>query len=149
MMNNEEITENNCETHEIDIPSSSDTNVAVSNDQSGPEYFQFQCALCSLDVRARFGDLKIGKLEYPGEVYYTRSPFREYDRTKKVTLRDYVVCGSKCSMCFRDVCVKIQCSFYYEKNYCITCIMQNRANFPDKVIEHIISRNNKYQRTKQ
>uniref|UniRef100_A0A914PRH4 Cysteine-rich DPF motif domain-containing protein 1 n=1 Tax=Panagrolaimus davidi TaxID=227884 RepID=A0A914PRH4_9BILA len=139
------------EPHES-VPSSATitTNVAIANNppdkaveeeekeiikEDGPEYFQFQCVLCSFDVRARYGDLKIGKLEYQGKVYYTRSPFREYDRTKKVTLRDYVIVGTKCCQCFRDVCVKIQCSFYYEQNYCITCIMQNRGNFPNKVIE--------------
>uniref|UniRef100_A0A914Z0T6 Cysteine-rich DPF motif domain-containing protein 1 n=1 Tax=Panagrolaimus superbus TaxID=310955 RepID=A0A914Z0T6_9BILA len=147
MKNEEEIAENNLES----VPSSSETitNVAVANvppvevdkeekdteKDEGPEYFQFQCVLCSFDVRARYGDLKIGKLEYQGKVYYTRSPFREFDRTKKVTLRDFVIVGTKCCQCFRDVCVKIQCSFYYEQNYCIPCIMQNRGNFPNKVIE--------------
>lgn len=32
--------------------------------KAGPEYFQFQCTLCGFDVRARYSELKIGKLEY-------------------------------------------------------------------------------------
>uniref|UniRef100_A0AC34EZZ1 Cysteine-rich DPF motif domain-containing protein 1 n=1 Tax=Panagrolaimus sp. ES5 TaxID=591445 RepID=A0AC34EZZ1_9BILA len=154
MKSEEEITKNNISAIHQSVPSSSETKTDVANanvpsevadkeeekdvevkEDKGPEYFQFQCVLCSFDVRARYGDLKIGKLEYQGKVYYTRSPFREYDRTKKVALRDYVIVGTKCCQCFRDVCVKIQCSFFYEQNYCIPCLMQNRAIFPAKVIE--------------
>ncbi|KAE9549871.1 hypothetical protein FO519_006924 [Halicephalobus sp. NKZ332] len=107
-------------------------------EQQGPEYFNFKCVLCGFSVRARYGPMKAGILSYKHDVYYLRSLNQQIDRVKTKKKNDYkkfAIIGAKCYSCHRDVCNRVQCSFFYKENYCLDCIMQKRKEFPEKVIQ--------------
>jgi hypothetical protein len=60
------------------------------------------------------------KIDY----YLTKDPFSPH------TKRQFLILGSVCSLCDKDVCVKPECSIFYSKFYCSTCARQNIKNFP-------------------
>lgn len=55
--------------------------------------------------------------------------------SKLYDYKKYAVIGAKCHNCDRDICIKVQCSFFYGQNYCIDCIFAKRKEFPEKIIE--------------
>uniref|UniRef100_A0A7E4V7M7 Cysteine-rich DPF motif domain-containing protein 1 n=1 Tax=Panagrellus redivivus TaxID=6233 RepID=A0A7E4V7M7_PANRE len=110
---------------------------------SESKFTQFQCGLCGFDVRAQFGDLNVGKMKCAKPVFYGRNPFEPYKRASKPTIIDYIIYGSKCGMCHRDICVRVECSYFVGDHYCVECIKGNRDKFPERIVKHVIARNNK------
>lgn len=71
------------------------------------------------------------KIDY----YLTRDPFSP--RNKK----QFLILGSVCSICDKDVCIKPECSIFYSKFFCSLCARINIENFPLCVQKKIKSAN--------
>lgn len=69
------------------------------------------------------------------DYYLARDPFSP--RSKK----QFLILGSVCSLCDKDVCVKPECSLFYSKLFCSLCARKNIANFPSCIQEKIKTAN--------
>ncbi|XP_003244737.1 cysteine-rich DPF motif domain-containing protein 1 [Acyrthosiphon pisum] len=94
----------------------------------------FVCKNCNLTERYDcFNDhvsfnRKVGtKVDY----YLARDPFSP--RSK----RQFLILGSVCSMCDKDVCIKPECSIFYSKFFCSICARKYISNFPTSIQEKI------------
>ncbi|EYB98865.1 hypothetical protein Y032_0127g1389 [Ancylostoma ceylanicum] len=96
-------------------------------------FVQFHCAVCKLDEKCFFGDLKASDGFYPAPVFYMRDPFVPPRRVKgrKPVLSDFLVLGSSCSLCNQSVCLDKTCSVYFGALFCTTCITRERRRFPE------------------
>ncbi|XP_025204127.1 cysteine-rich DPF motif domain-containing protein 1 [Melanaphis sacchari] len=65
------------------------------------------------------------------DYYLARDPFSP--RSK----RQFLILGSVCSMCDKDVCIKPECSIFYSKFFCSTCARKYISNFPTCVQKKI------------
>ncbi|XP_030640892.1 cysteine-rich DPF motif domain-containing protein 1 [Chanos chanos] len=45
----------------------------------------------------------------------------------------FLILGSKCSLCNKDVCVGTDCSLFYTKRFCLPCVRQHLDQFPQQV----------------
>ncbi|XP_050429412.1 cysteine-rich DPF motif domain-containing protein 1 [Adelges cooleyi] len=69
------------------------------------------------------------------DVYIARDPFSPRSQ------RQYLILGSVCSMCDKDVCLKPECSIFYSKYFCSNCARTHIKNFPTKIQEKIKTAN--------
>jgi len=65
------------------------------------------------------------------DYYLARDPFSP--RSK----RQFLILGSVCSMCDKDVCIKPECSIFYSKFFCSVCARKYISNFPTSIQEKI------------
>lgn len=79
--------------------------------------------------RVRFNRCLSTKVDY----YLARDPFTHREK------RQFLILGSVCSICDRDVCVKPECSIFYSKFFCSVCARKNIAEFPPCIQEKIKS----------
>lgn len=121
----------------------------------------FQCSVCGLSEKCRFGRVKVkGRThtyEYHEEVYYMMDPFRNRSKVdprrlnltdqktarsqeqKSVNIMDFFVLGSLCSICGLPVCIDELCSVFYSKTFCMNCFMKEKAQFPVEIASQVES----------
>lgn len=63
--------------------------------------------------------------------YLTRDPFSP--RSKK----QFLILGSICSICNKDVCIKPECSIFYSNFFCSMCARKYIDRFPVCIQEKI------------
>ncbi|KAK6750814.1 hypothetical protein RB195_002653 [Necator americanus] len=102
-------------------------------------FVQFQCAICRMNEKCFFGDLKKSDGFYPSTVFYMRDPFVPPQRVKgrKPLLSDFLVLGSLCSLCNQSVCLDKTCSIYFGALFCTTCITRERRRFPEMLLQMV------------
>lgn len=94
----------------------------------------FLCTNCNLTERYDcFGDRVPFNRNVRTKVdcYLARDPFTP--RSK----RQFLILGSVCSVCDKDVCVKVECSIFYSKFFCSCCARKNIEEFPPSIQEKI------------
>lgn len=69
------------------------------------------------------------------DYYLARDPFSP--RNKK----QFLILGSVCSICDKDVCIKSECSLFYSKFFCSVCARKNMTDFPPSIQTKIKSAN--------
>lgn len=67
------------------------------------------------------------------DFYLARDPFSA--RSKK----QFLILGSVCSVCDKDVCVRSECSIFYSKFFCSICARKNIQYFPSCIQNKIKS----------
>ncbi|CAD5218820.1 unnamed protein product [Bursaphelenchus okinawaensis] len=102
---------------------------------------QFMCSICGLCELTKYGRLEHKTISAHGEVFYILDPFVPYD-IHKVDFRvsDFVIFGSKCSICQQPVCVSKACSLFYHSNYCLYCVEREQHRFPKEIINDLHKR---------
>uniref|UniRef100_G3UHI8 Cysteine-rich DPF motif domain-containing protein 1 n=2 Tax=Loxodonta africana TaxID=9785 RepID=G3UHI8_LOXAF len=96
----------------------------------------FECQLCALSAPYSYVGQKppdtrsVVLLE---ESYILKDPFTA-DRDK------FLVLGSRCSVCSRLVCVGPECSLFYSKRFCLPCVRENIAAFPQEIRQDVEKR---------
>lgn len=96
----------------------------------------FQCKNCNMTEQYNcFGDHVPFNRNVRTKVdcYLARDPFSSHNK------RQFLILGSVCSICDKDVCMKPECSIFYLKLFCSVCARQNITNFPSCVQEKIKS----------
>ncbi|XP_055046354.2 cysteine-rich DPF motif domain-containing protein 1 [Misgurnus anguillicaudatus] len=98
----------------------------------------FNCKLCDLSSPYTFYGQKppntraIVLLE---ECYGMRDPFSP-EREK------FLVLGSKCSLCNKNVCVGADCSLFYTKRFCLPCVREHIHQFPEQIQTELVKKKN-------
>lgn len=94
----------------------------------------FQCRNCNITERydcfsdhVPFNRNIRTKVDY----YLARDPFSPRNK------RQFIILGSVCSVCDKDVCVKPECSLFYSKFFCTDCARKHILNFPPCIQEKI------------
>ncbi|XP_039625188.1 cysteine-rich DPF motif domain-containing protein 1 isoform X1 [Polypterus senegalus] len=100
----------------------------------------FSCDLCGLTSPFSYYGQKppntrsIVLLE---ECYVMKDPFSpEKDK--------FMIIGSRCSLCNKNVCVGMECSLFYTKRFCLPCVNIHFKEFPDQVQMEIAKRKQGY-----
>lgn len=94
----------------------------------------FQCTNCDLIERYdNFGNrVPFNRnIRTKTDFYLTRDPFSP--RNKK----QFLILGSVCSVCDKDVCVRSECSIFYSKFFCSICARKNVSHFPSCIQKKI------------
>ncbi|XP_050533940.1 cysteine-rich DPF motif domain-containing protein 1 [Daktulosphaira vitifoliae] len=94
----------------------------------------FQCCICGLTEHYDCFSNQVPfnrNIKTKADVYIARDPFSP--RTKK----QYLILGSACSICDKDICLKPECSLFYSKYFCSSCTRVNITHFPPKIQEKI------------
>ncbi|CAI4221342.1 unnamed protein product [Auanema sp. JU1783] len=99
-------------------------------------YVDFNCAICGLNEKGFFGNLKASDGFYPSPVFYMKDPFIPPARVKarRPVLADYLIMGAACGMCEQSVCINKACSIYFGGHFCATCLVRERRRFPAQVL---------------
>lgn len=116
---------------------------AIVGIYSGPRENQidFICSNCKLSLKCYYGRLEFEKARYEEECYYMRNPFEPpniHKAQRDYTIDDFVVVGSKCSICEQLICVDEECSLFYKNTYCLKCVLRERHSFPIELINQIL-----------
>ncbi|NWY71516.1 CDPF1 protein, partial [Erithacus rubecula] len=53
----------------------------------------------------------------------------------------FLIFGSHCSLCSREVCVGTDCNLLYSKSFCLPCVKENLNGFPLETEEDTDKRN--------
>lgn len=102
-----------------------------------PEKIEFKCSACGMiemcDYKGKAPPF-IRNIAFTEEIYAMKDPFSPpptgYESKK--SLAEYLlVLGSDCTTCGRVVCK--DCSFFYAKTYCLTCVAHQISEFPLEV----------------
>uniref|UniRef100_A0A8D8TGG8 Cysteine-rich DPF motif domain-containing protein 1 n=1 Tax=Cacopsylla melanoneura TaxID=428564 RepID=A0A8D8TGG8_9HEMI len=130
------------DTKDDDIPKSTKNSSPTKNQQSTEEVgdnnnpevpepiLNFKCELCNLNETYHyFGksppwSTKTALLE---EAYISKDPFSMPQK------KQILILGSKCSMCYIDVCVGTKCSLFFSKRFCKHCAFKNITYFPSQI----------------
>ncbi|CAI2337972.1 unnamed protein product [Caenorhabditis sp. 36 PRJEB53466] len=115
---------------------------ATNEEQLIDPFIDFECHVCHLTEKCRFGDLNVVDGRYESPVYFMRDPFKppSRDRAKKPCLDDFLVLGAPCSSCNQPVCMSDSCSFFFGVNFCAPCVSRERRRFPPQLIRGIITK---------
>lgn len=88
----------------------------------------FTCELCNLSENYNYK----GKnppfskhIKFLEECYTMKDPFSPPDK------HQFLIIGSNCTLCSKSVCQSTECSFFYEKRYCLPCALNNLTKFPE------------------
>ncbi|VDD85876.1 unnamed protein product [Enterobius vermicularis] len=132
------------------------------DEKLGDPLVSFVCCVCGISFKCHYGRVSVSGMTYSyryrEEVYYLMDPFR--NRTKvderrvtsdeKTTRRegktnnglsilDFVVVGSLCTICGQPVCVDEVCGVFYAKTYCSNCINKHEVHFPKELVQKLQS----------
>lgn len=89
----------------------------------------FMCEICGMSTPFTFFGQKppntraIVLLE---ESYVLKDPFSP-DKDK------FIILGSSCTLCRKVVCVGTDCSLFYTKRFCLSCVRENLDQFPQQI----------------
>ncbi|XP_075409610.1 cysteine-rich DPF motif domain-containing protein 1-like [Tenrec ecaudatus] len=96
----------------------------------------FECHLCALSAPYSYVGQKppntrsVFLLE---ESYVLKDPFT-------ANKGKFLVLGSRCNVCSRLVCVGPECSVFYTKRFCLPCVWENIAAFPQEIRQDVEKR---------
>ncbi|CAD5225940.1 unnamed protein product [Bursaphelenchus xylophilus] len=116
-------------------------NLEEKAQQRPDDRLQFTCCVCGLAELTKYGKLEHKTISTHEEVFYIPDPFVPYD-VHKVDFRvsDFVIFGSKCSICQSPVCVSKACSLFYNSTYCLYCVEREHHRFPKEIINDLQKR---------
>lgn len=96
----------------------------------------FECQLCSLTAPYSYIGQKPPDTQSViilEESYIMKDPFT-IDRDR------FLILGSRCSLCGRQVCVGPDCSLFYSKRFCLPCVRENIDAFPQEIQQDLEKR---------
>lgn len=92
--------------------------------------YDFQCSACGINEKAHYKGTnppfsRNMVLKYPS--YIMKDPFSPPGKG------EILVLGADCSLCDKTVCIKKECSLFYNKSYCLDCVHENIDKFPAQI----------------
>ncbi|XP_039719109.1 cysteine-rich DPF motif domain-containing protein 1 isoform X2 [Pteropus medius] len=96
----------------------------------------FECQLCALTAPYSYVGQKPPNTQSVillEESYVMKDPFTS-DKDR------FLILGSRCSVCSRLVCVGPECSLFYSKRFCLPCVQENIAAFPQEIRQDLQKR---------
>lgn len=90
----------------------------------------FQCSLCTLkEPYLYFGKQPPfnTKIKFKENCYIMKDPFSPPNKYQ------FLILGSKCSVCSNDVCPGPECSIYFTRRFCTRCLRENLDAFPPQI----------------
>ncbi|XP_015366487.1 PREDICTED: cysteine-rich DPF motif domain-containing protein 1 [Diuraphis noxia] len=130
-------SENNEDSEKTETPDDKAEITKIVNTETEPAVEErpiFVCKNCNLTERYDCFNNRVSfnrnigtKVDY----YLARDPFSPLSK------RQFLILGSVCSICDKDVCIKPECSIFYSKFFCSTCARKYITNFPTSIQEKI------------
>ncbi|XP_052781573.1 cysteine-rich DPF motif domain-containing protein 1-like [Mya arenaria] len=96
---------------------------------------EFLCSICSLKVNYDFFGTKppfAKSILLMEDSYVMKDPF-----TSEIGI---ISLGSHCSLCTKSVCASQDCSIFYTKRFCMSCVNANLEEFPFEIQQEIKNR---------
>lgn len=122
---------------EHDQPSTSSEPVP-STSQVTESMSTFICDTCGFNERYHYKGKKppfARNIELNDAYYVMKDPFGpppSYESGKSTT-EYFLVLGTECTVCYRTVCRSEECSFYYNRTFCLPCADKYATDFPVEV----------------
>ena len=94
----------------------------------GPMYFN--CSQCGLKENYHYygKEPKFSKhLKLKEDSYIMKDPF------SVSSSGDFLLLGSRCSICDTSVCCSSECSIFYTKRFCLKCATKYYKEFPTQI----------------
>ncbi|MBN3318996.1 CDPF1 protein, partial [Atractosteus spatula] len=101
----------------------------MEEDKVGESQGQFTCKFCDFSAPYTYYGQKppntraIVLLE---ECFVMKDPFSP-------NKEKFLVLGSHCSLCGKTVCVGTECSLFYTKRFCLSCVREHLEEFPQQI----------------
>lgn len=99
---------------------------AKTDDEDDVPRPQFKCQNCDLhEEYDYFGQRPpfASRIKFNENCYVMKDPFSPAPEQEKTTNCEYFIAlGADCAECNRPICRGQECSFYYLKSYCLTCL---------------------------
>jgi len=94
----------------------------------------FKCSSCSLyETYDYFGQTPpfSPAITFMEKTYVKKDPFSPAGRGL------FIVLGSHCALCDNTFCQSSECSIFYTKRFCISCVKKNTIEFPPEILQEI------------
>lgn len=114
------------------LPSTSKTEDKPEDEKKEVKYFQ--CATCGLrECYEYYGDNPpfVKNYKLLENSYVIEDPFVPPKQN------EFIILGTHCIQCRKNVCKDPNCSFYYDGTYCLECAKNCSQKFPKNVQEKI------------
>ncbi|KAJ1528719.1 hypothetical protein ONE63_007112 [Megalurothrips usitatus] len=113
-----------------DSSAPSSTNEKPEEDPGGV----VSCSYCNFEERYHYKGQKppfAKAFVFAEEGYVMRDPFSPPGKGQCLLI------AGDCSLCNKAVCCSSECSLFYTKRFCISCVRKNIGYFPQQVINKI------------
>lgn len=92
--------------------------------------YDFKCTSCNMDEKAHYKGTtppfsRNIVLKYPS--YVMKDPFSPPGKG------EIMVFGADCAICNKPVCISKECSLFYLKTYCLSCVYDSIDKFPTEI----------------
>lgn len=90
---------------------------------------KFQCSYCTLNENYVYYGRQPpfnSKIKFKEECYIMKDPFSP-------SKYNFLVLGSKCSICSKVVCHNQDCSLFFSKRFCFSCVRDHLSDFPKEI----------------
>lgn len=114
----------------------STTAEAPKDKDEKPELIEFKCGLCGMTEKCHYKGKRppfAKKVQLQEDSYVMKDPFSPQPDSRMASIEYMIVLGADCLMCEQKVCKGSECSFFYSKTFCRTCLHENIKQFPIEI----------------
>ncbi|CAG9789150.1 unnamed protein product [Diatraea saccharalis] len=92
--------------------------------------YDFKCASCNLNEKAHY---KGTTPPFSRNVILKYSSYVMKDPFSPPGKGEIIVLGADCAICKKTVCISKECSLFYSKLFCLSCVYDSIDKFPVEI----------------